>query len=208
MKEKVIFVLMTIILTSMISFSQDNLSGEKGSFIDQRDNQSYTWIRLGNQVWMGKNLNYHPPKGNDCYNMDTTNCLKYGSLYNWKTAQVVCPPGWHLPSEKEWVKLDDFLDDQSGEKLKELGKEHWNGDDAVVRGDSKFNALPAGCKNFDSNGNPHFGGQKDFAYFWTSTTATPRTKAFYRFITSYDDVLHRQEQWKEWGYSVRCIADD
>lgn len=37
----------------------------------------------------------------------------YGYLYNWNTAQNVCPDGWHFPSNSEWVVLIEQLGGKS-----------------------------------------------------------------------------------------------
>jgi len=44
------------------------------------------------------------------------NCSKYGRLYDWSTAMSVCPPGWHLPSRDEWIRLcyDNMEDNMGG----------------------------------------------------------------------------------------------
>jgi uncharacterized protein (TIGR02145 family) len=33
----------------------------------------------------------------------------YGLLYSWEAAQVVCPTGWHLPSDSEWSQLEQEI---------------------------------------------------------------------------------------------------
>jgi Fibrobacter succinogenes major domain (Fib_succ_major). len=37
-------------------------------------------------------------------NKNSSNVSKMGLLYDWKSANNVCPPGWHLPSESEWAE--------------------------------------------------------------------------------------------------------
>jgi hypothetical protein len=64
-------------------------------------------IKIGEQIWMAKNLNI-AAEGSICYKNDPANCATYGRLYNWATANTVCPNGWHLPSNDEWNKLDSI----------------------------------------------------------------------------------------------------
>ncbi len=200
-----ILILATLLLGPMWLKAQDVNIEPSGSFEDLRDHQTYRWIRIGSQTWMAQNLNFEVPKGSFCYNLDSTHCKTYGRLYEWSVAQKVCPAGWHLPSDQEWKVLAVFLDDQAGEKLKELGDTHWNGPDAVVRGESGFSARASGCKSLDPNGRTQFMGLRDFAYFWTSSTATPINKGCSRYLSSGDDILHTYEEWKVWGYSIRCV---
>ena len=48
--------------------------------------------------------------GNDVGEAATTDeYQRFGALYDWKTAQEACPPGWHLPSDQEWQALEVAL---------------------------------------------------------------------------------------------------
>jgi len=43
------------------------------------------------------------------------------------TTRGICPAGWHLPTENEWLTLINYLggNQQAGGKLKETGIVHW-----------------------------------------------------------------------------------
>jgi len=68
--------------------------------------QPYDAVLIGEQTWMTDNLNIATVEGSACYGGDAANCTKYGRLYNYDTALVVCPAGWHLPSAEEWIELN------------------------------------------------------------------------------------------------------
>lgn len=77
-----------------------------GSFTDSRDGNLYTWVKIGNQVWMAENLKYLPEvigpgagsettpyyyvydyNGTDVIAAKATaNYQNYGALYNWPAA--------------------------------------------------------------------------------------------------------------------------
>lgn len=79
-----------------------------GTLKDSRDKNEYKTIAIGNQVWMKENLRFDVDGKRLCYGGDK-DCKKYGSVYDWKTAQKVCPEGWHLPSMEEWDSLAMFV---------------------------------------------------------------------------------------------------
>ncbi len=192
---------------SYLLVAQSLVGQDTGSFKDERDSRSYGWVKIGDQTWMSQNLNFKASKGSFCFDKDTVNCSVYGRLYDWATALKVCPAGWHLPTYQDWVNLSAFLDDQAGEKLKEYGNSHWNGPDAVVRGDSGFNALAAGYLGYDQSGRPYYAGLGDQAFYWSSNSARLASKGRSAFLTSNDDLLHLTDGWKTFGYSIRCIKD-
>jgi len=90
-----------IIPSLAIIAASNSLAFADYSFTDPRDNKTYKTVKIGEQVWMARNLNYEA-KGSVC---DDEHCEIYGRLYNWYAAMKACPKGWHLPSKKEWEIL-------------------------------------------------------------------------------------------------------
>jgi uncharacterized protein (TIGR02145 family) len=102
-------------------------------FIDARDEQEYSTVKIGEQCWMAQNLNIGSQVNgsgyqtdNDliekfCYGNNGSNCEIYGGLYEWNEmmqyttqegAQGICPEGWHLPSDAEWTTMTDYVRSQ------------------------------------------------------------------------------------------------
>ncbi len=137
MKNKILNLLLIGSIVSSVMLSSckkdDNNGGETkpetGTFTDSRDNKTYKWVKIGNQVWMADNLAYtgsgivHKPdivdwmdinagyNGWCYYETDTSLEKKYGVLYQWDAAKEACPSGWHLPTQAEWVELITYLTD-------------------------------------------------------------------------------------------------
>ena len=96
------------------------------------DGHTYDLVAIGDQCWFKENLrsdNFRngdeiPGNLNDgewastvsgaqaVYNNDPANLLIYGRLYNWHAvddARGVCPSGFHVPSDEEWMMLEMSL---------------------------------------------------------------------------------------------------
>jgi uncharacterized protein (TIGR02145 family) len=136
------------------SSSANTFVGDKGTFKDNRDEQTYNWVKIGTQIWMAENLNYKAP-GSKCYDNLAVNCEAYGRLYNWIMANH-CPDGWHLPSNEEWNTLTNYIGADPGKKLKAAtGWGDYNGTD-----DYGFVAIPGG---YNDGG---FGGMGTSTVWW------------------------------------------
>lgn len=192
---------------------QTNSLLTSGTFIDSRDNHEYKWITIGNQTWMAENLAYKAPKGAWTYLDNNDNASKYGYLYNFETAQNVCPDGWHLPSKKEWEELKTYIEenaspDKSRKDLKKepakpiKSKEEWIGEDANGIDEYNFNALPAGYRR--SNGT--FAGKGKVSTLWTSTEDKKDKSIVVELKISHDYAIF--DHFRAYGFAVRCMKDN
>lgn len=188
---------------------------------------SQSEVKIGNQVWMSKNLDVSTFRNGDpipqaktneewekagenkqpawCYyENDPANGAKYGKLYNWyavNDSRGLAPAGFHVPSDAEWTILTDFLggSDIAGKKMKSTNG--WsngrNGDNS-----SGFNGLPGGyCLYYG-----YFYNITDYGLFWSSSEYGTKS-ALYRVL--YDDFTRgvRYNDNKIDGLSVRCVKD-
>ena len=170
------------------------------SVIDPRDGQVYPVVRIGDQCWLQKNMNFETGT-NWCYAYDTSYCNTYGRLYDWHTALGVCPSGWHLPSDEEWTTLTAFLGGEfiAGSKMKSVNGWYFNGNGTNSSG---FTALPGGnCYR-----NELFNGRTSRAYFWSSTE-TSSINAWNRHLYYNKEDVSRDNYGKTHGFSVRCVKD-
>jgi len=165
---------------------------------DKRDGNKYKTVVINTQTWMAENLNYNT-KGSKCYENKPANCTKYGKLYDWSTANAVCPKGWHLPSNKEWRALVGFSGgDIAGNILKassgwnDYGGKSGNGENVFG-----FSALPGGLCNADGA----FFGVSNYGHWWTTTNNVVWSISYGGNIWNTDNAADTNL------FSVRCVQD-
>jgi len=144
-----------------------------------------------------------------CYDDDPSNCGRYGRLYNWETAMSVCPSGWHLPSETDWEKLMDYVENDSGCSEWSAAKHFqsvsgWN-EDYVSGGGGEdtygFSALPGGLGR-----HPNFINVGISGYWWSSyeVNIVSDNMALAWYV---NDLAGLGVYYKNELLSVRCVQD-
>ena len=201
---------------------------------------SYDLVEIGGQCWFKKNLQTstyrdgtpidYPGTDNTAWssnitgaytwydNDSTTYAPTYGALYNWYSVDNsagLCPAGWHVPTDCEWMYLEDALgmstaDQQmigprgtdEGGKLKETGTTHWNSPNTGAAIISGFTGLPGGSRDY-------FGYYYDIGNYgyWWSASQKLTTNTWYRYLYYNNSFVTRYYDNRENGFSVRCLKD-
>jgi uncharacterized protein (TIGR02145 family) len=212
--------------------------GPDFTLTDPRDSRVYPIVHIGNQWWMAQNLDIGTmitgttdmtDNGifeKHCFDDNSTNCDTYGGLYQWdelmqytviESAQGICPAGWHIPSDGDWMMLESALNmPQSsidsigyrgtveGGMLKQEGTEFWSEPNIGATNEVGFNLLPAGGR--DSAG--VFSSIGDWTDFWTSTEYVEnKIGAWYRLFSSSNSKIYRTAGIKRYSTSARCLKD-
>jgi uncharacterized protein (TIGR02145 family) len=200
------------------------------------DGRIYDLVEIGGQCWFADNLatdqyrNGDPiPTGLDnttwqnttagdyaIYNNDLANDATYGKLYNWYTtvdSRGLCPTGWHVPTDCEWMYLEGSLGmsvtDQEtvgwrgtneGGAMK--ATTHWASPNTGATNSSGFTAFPGGYRNDD--GTYHNVG--NFGKWWSSTEDISGNAWLRSLFYNYSAVA-RTSNFKRGGFSVRCVRD-
>ena len=152
-------------------------------------------------------------------------CSKYGRHYTWAVAmdsaetwstngkdcgyntacspiypvQGICPKGWHLPSQAEWITLFTEVGGKANAGWVLKSSSGWdkggNGTDEF-----DFSALPAGFGGYSGEGYS--------AYFWSSTEFDGVNAYFVSLYADKDGAgLNAIDDFKDNGLSVRCLKD-
>ncbi len=213
-------------------------SPSTGTYLIPATNANYTYT--GKQaIWCNNDSATYAP-------------MNYGLLYNWNAAvdtfntaygetsvnddyrnavsvsftgnrRGICPEGWHLPSNAEWITMEatvsgsdwqesyaTSLGSRGSHAGKLAGGDGWAtsstsgapGDYSNAdRNASGFSAVPVG----ECHGSSFYGAGLS-AYFWSSAQANS-SDAWHRFLLYDDAGVIRDGIDKYHGFSVRCLRD-
>ena len=150
-------------------------------------------------------------------NNDELNLSLYGRLYNWHAVddlRGLCPSGWHVPTDGEWMMLEMELGmtiaqaysesergTDQGTQLKSSASDtpNWNGTNVVG-----FSALPGGWR--DHIGFYNISGGSNA--MWWSASLSDMSTPYYRLLDSGMSGVERFDySLQSMGLSVRCVRD-
>jgi uncharacterized protein (TIGR02145 family) len=168
------------------------------------------------------------------YNDSISYACVYGALYNWAAAmngavssesvpsnvRGVCPAGWHVPSDEEWIALEMELGmshdeawlmawrgTHEGTKMKAI--EGWDSCGNGINS-SGFSALPAGIRNNDGS----FTDEGRSTHYWSTTEYINNPAFAFNRQLDYNQpgvgwfhASHHYGYPKDYGFSVRCVKD-
>lgn len=194
----------------------------------------YKTVLIGTQLWMAENLktthlNNNIPIPNVTDNVEWSSTTTpaycwmyneisykniYGALYNWHTVHTgnLCPAGWHVPSDEEYMTLEAYL----GMTPSQVEEWEWRGTNQGTQlksttgwnlggngtNSSGFTALPGGYR-FAIDGS--FNNVNDITYWWTSSEIDGQ--GFYRRLDDGETRVYRMSTNKMGGKYIRCIKN-
>ena len=200
--------------TTKVSRSIENIKLKN----NQKIKPVFESIKIGNQIWMVKNLDVStflngdpiPETKSDkawkkagkkgipawCYyNNDVQNGPKYGKLYNWyaiNDPRGLAPEEWHIPSNKEFEVLINNYGGEGSQSYYEL----------LPSGSSGFNSLFGGWRNSDGK----FYNIGKYAQYWSATERDDHSsQAWLLGILSLFKAAQMGIIEKSIGYSIRCL---
>lgn len=205
------WIIVALLGISLIACERKEPNLDPTDLVDERDGQRYSTEKYGNQWWMAENLAYNLPESK--INPDNP-FSEYGRLYNHEQAKMVCPDGWHLPTDRDWQTLERHLGLEAhtlgytGHRGGNIGgglksATGWslnNGTNVYL-----FNAYPVGHYNKDLE---RFENFTQRAEFWTASPSDEPGKAWIRNLTKDFDSIYRGDMPQEDYLSCRCVKNE
>ncbi len=165
--------------------------------VDAQGN-SYRTVVVNTKIWMAENL--RTTQLVDSVNVVAVSVenndsldAQYGKLYTWpaamngavvEMAKGVCPDGWHIPSDAEWMELIDNVS---------------NHDNVIPNLAETLNLSYAGFYNGE------FQSKDVSVSFWSSTPVGDN--AWKQYFNKNLSKAFRYHEKKNNAISVRCIKD-
>jgi uncharacterized protein (TIGR02145 family) len=159
-------------------------------------------------------------------NDETTNKPLYGAMYNWFAVSTgnLCPTGWHVPSDAEYITLEHYLGMDLGTGAGGAGTWGWRGTDQGSQmknttgwatgmngtNTSGWSALPGGYRSAVDGVYNNVG---DLSYWWTTDDGGSSINATYRRLdgSTTPGVVENREYrggvLKQAGKYVRCVKN-
>ena len=174
------------------------------------------------------------PSEKACCFYNNNESLDYGALYTYAAAvngipnngtspvQGVCPSGWHLPNDDEWLEMKNYLinngynwdrtttDNKIGKSL--ASTSGWTGSgflesmigyNQVTNNRTGFNAQPVGFRDAESG---LFLNEGILCNWWSSTEHSDSIANKWN-LEVWNSGLYHHINLKTSGYSVRCVKD-
>lgn len=199
--------------------------------VQDADWNTYNTVQIGNQVWMAENLRTTKYANGDpiafisdtanwefvdydaftFYELDSSLIIPNGYLYNWHVIadpRNVCPTGWHVPRESEWIEMINYLGGTVAAlgKLKSVSSNYWLPPNVSATNSSGFSAVGSGQINSLS-----FISLLNDAFYWSSSLRFINiVENAYSLEISHDEnfIQETMSTSLRMGHSIRCIQGD
>ncbi len=230
-----------IVVISISGGSVEGLATSEQVITDPRDSEQYQVNRYGSLMWFIENLRYAGDTANTNPELRDTVGYAYensdaigkifGRLYSWNEAtgsqagqglaggpQGVCPPGWSIPTEEDWLDLANAVSPGEYEYFNvwsDLGNyltapiafndsSLWPySPNNPHSNSSMWNGIPSGNYN---NFADDFENVGQYGMWWSSIEDESGTMGNYRYIFYNNSSVNQHFVDKDsYGVSVRCV---
>lgn len=217
----------TVLIVLLSVFGYLCFSQEPDVPVTDIDGNVYKTVKIGNHVWMAENLKVTKFRNGElipfmtdsiawtdlttgayCNYSNKENLVAvYGRMYNWYAvvdSRNICPTGWHVPSDDEWVVLESYLggENVAGGKMKLNDTTIWRSPNLGATNESGFSAVPGGRQYHSA-----FFFLHEYGMYW-AVTSENEEYSWSRYLTYSSEKLSRFHYKKYYGLSVRCMKDN
>jgi uncharacterized protein (TIGR02145 family) len=183
------------------------------------DGNEYQTVKLGTQTWMKENLRVTKYSNGDVIGTTTPDSINicsqtapkyqwacegkegnvayYGRLYTWYVvadSRNVCPAGWHVPDNAEWMTLKKYLHVNESDTLNKHEVANVNGFKGIYSGSR---SCSGGFTSMDSGGYCWWSSSKSDNE--SQTSSSRRLGCFAHFLREYNE--------EQDGNPVRCVKN-
>ena len=190
------------------------------TIVDNRDYRVYHYTTVAGLDWMAQNLAY-AGKGYSYFDSELLDDI-FGRYYTWGDARESCPEGWRLPTNADFLALNNAYSSPAGTDPMATFKqgagahmanayfnltrmwEYWP--DVEPRNTSKMSVLPMGYLSVQETDHAHLEVMQ-YALFWTADERN-EDQAWYRSIYMKYDTINCESGYKDYmAMNVRCVRD-
>ena len=179
-------------------------------FKDPRDGQMYRIIDIEGRKWFAQNANFKVDGESWCYEDQDSYCLRSGRLYTLAGAKKACPPGWHLPRDREWTdmltgltKCYDGVQNCEAFASKMKATTGWQGGGGTD--EYGFTVFSSGYRKMIGTKMFKYEGMGEYAGFWSAQNGRNKTIWLWSMGRMSDKMVRQLAPGENHGYSVRCI---
>ena len=199
------------------------------------EGHDYSTVQIGDQCWFAENLRSENYSNGDVileqeqsysgylnttegtqavYNNDVAHLTDYGRLYNWYAVddnRGLCPTGWHIPADEEFVTLTAFLggDAVAGGEMKSSLNDTpaWNGTNT-----SGFSGLAGGRFGASTFSEIfYFLQEGNYGFFWSASSGWNSSVGtlgnYFTLSDTNSEFPGPGDAGPTLGQSVRCLKD-
>ena len=190
------------------------------AFTDTRNYRTYHYLTVEGLDWMAENLAW-PGAGYSYFDSDILDDL-FGRYYTWNEAKTSCPEGWRLPTNQDYLTLNNAFVSEPGTKADatflhgagaHMANGYFNGirmwdfwPDVTPVNTSGLSLLPMGYVSIQEPLHVH----RDilsYCLLWTADEIDEE-QAWFRSIYMKYDTIGCEAGYKDYmAMSVRCVRD-
>lgn len=192
-----------------------SVSGQ-GQYVDTRDGNTYSWVRIGDQEWMTENFRYASTgalyyiESNTATGAEVEDFVKtYGRLYNMESAIVALPKDgdWRIPTDEDWQHLERHI----GMSDSEVGQIGWRGAELGALLRDKKSAFHLDLAGMRGTRSADYAFKDIYGFYWSSTRDRLKLNDFdnymIRQISLYSPDVLRESIISTKFLSLRLVRD-